>query len=379
MTQRTSEKGLFEYKGVLTLKINANLLDKLQARNLLTPTVARRLASRLDQAPWAVLQYLVRRRVIALGRLMGDRLGVAYVDLAKTLFQPRVVRMLPPGFARKNRLIPVYQLGGTVTVATCDPLNKRILMEAEEYVGAPVSPVFSLPDEIEKAVDKHYPRATPIHSHVDGFVSAPPRTEGHVSQADIQKLLADMEGRTQEKLRGANSEFIAVLESKGILTSEDSRRLVNKYAGDEWAILKHLANRTSVTAAEVGRIWGDALGVAYVDLSKTLFQAHAIRKLPIEFARKNMMIPLYQFGESVTVAMSDPLNQKVIRGAEKTMGVSISPVFSLPGEIERAIEVQYKAAYAKKSASEKITPLQPWERVRVTQAEILNMVSEGKS
>ena len=53
-----------------------------------------------------------------------------------------------------------------------------------------------------------------------------------------------------------------------------------------------------IVAAEMDR--------TYVNLGKTLFQDDTIAKVPVEFAKANRTMPLYKFGETVTVAMVDP-------------------------------------------------------------------------
>jgi type IV pilus assembly protein PilB len=63
--------------------------------------------------------------------------------------------------------------------------------------------------------------------------------------------------------------------------------------------------------------------------------------LPREFAIKHRVIALYQFGGAATIATADPLNITVLDDAAKLLGMPASAVFSPPGELADAIEVQY--------------------------------------
>ena len=137
--------------------------------------------------------------------------------------------------------------------------------------------------------------------------------------------------------------FTGLLESKGIVTHEHAGRLLEKFHGDQWAVMHYLSRRTAVATSKLGRLWGEALGVAYVELRKQLFQSHIVRKIPADFAKKHLVIPLYQLGGVVTVATADPTNFNALFEAEKYLGCPVSPVFSTPEEIEYAVDIQYQS------------------------------------
>ena len=88
-------------------------------------------------------------------------------------------------------------------------------------------------------------------------------------------------------------------------------------------------------------MYGDALGVAYVDLNRTLIQADVVKLLPRDFAVKHQLIAIYRFADSVTVAAADPLNLTVLDDASRLVSLPVNAVFSLPSEIKDAIEVEY--------------------------------------
>jgi type IV pilus assembly protein PilB len=91
-----------------------------------------------------------------LGKIWADSIGFSFVDLEKTLFQFGVVEKIPSEFARQNKLIPIYQIEGTLTVAAADPSDKSAFQNAERISGLKISPVFSFPDDIEDAITVQY-------------------------------------------------------------------------------------------------------------------------------------------------------------------------------------------------------------------------------
>lgn len=140
----------------------------------------------------------------------------------------------------------------------------------------------------------------------------------------------------------ANPKFLELLAREGLLSSHDSQGLLDKFKGDAFAILGYLVRSNAGPPSILARLWGEAIGVAYVDLERTLFQKEVVKKLPLDFARKHKMIPLYRFGDIVTLAAADPLNNLLLNEAERVMGCPVSAVFALPGEIEDAIDIQYQ-------------------------------------
>jgi len=140
-----------------------------------------------------------------------------------------------------------------------------------------------------------------------------------------------------------NPGFIAEIISRSIITAEDYARLSVKHKGDDFSVLMHLFNGAARKKEELGKLWSDSLGVAYVDLAKTLFQSNVVEKLPEKFARMQHVIPLYEMGDVVTVATSNPSDRSILREAGNLLGRPVSPVFSFPGEIEDAISIQYQS------------------------------------
>lgn len=151
-----------------------------------------------------------------------------------------------------------------------------------------------------------------------------------------------------------NLEFLRLLVSKGLLTQEGLQRLRRKYEDDAFAILLHLVRKNAYGKDVLGRLWGDSINVAYVDPKSVLFEPNMVQMLPESFARKHHIIPVYQFGEALTVALANPLDQFVIKDAEKLMGKMISPVFSFSQDIDDAIEIEYKTEDNLRALSSKI-------------------------
>lgn len=151
-----------------------------------------------------------------------------------------------------------------------------------------------------------------------------------------------------------NPTFLRLLVSKGIVNEDNLHILLEKYQDDAYLILMHLVRTGVSRRTYLGRLWADSMGLSYVEMSKTLFQRAVVQRLPEKYAFKHAIIPIYQFGDAITVAMANPMDELVLKEASDLIGKPISPVFSFPEEINEAIEIEYKSTDHLKVLSSRI-------------------------
>ena len=82
--------------------------------------------------------------------------------------------------------------------------------------------------------------------------------------------------------------------------------------------------------------------MAYVEPVTTLVSREALQKIPMEIANKANVLPLYIFDDVLTVSMINPSDEKLREQLEQISQMRISPVFSLPVEIDTAISIHYQ-------------------------------------
>lgn len=140
-----------------------------------------------------------------------------------------------------------------------------------------------------------------------------------------------------------NNKFLDIIVEKGIITNEDKLQLLDKTDNDHFRLLLFLRNGGVAPKNFLGRLWGDSINFAYVDLLKTIFQHEAVKMLPMEYALKYNVIPVYKLGSALTVATSEPQNDDLIKKISMASGVDVSPVFSFPEDIEDAVKIQYQS------------------------------------
>lgn len=108
---------------------------------------------------------LIRMNVIEeedIIKTISEQLNIPYVDVGNILFDPETVTLVPEVFAKKNKLIPLFLVDNTLTVAISDPLNVYIIDDLANIVGKKINVVISTETDIETALRNFYVNENPM-------------------------------------------------------------------------------------------------------------------------------------------------------------------------------------------------------------------------
>jgi len=88
-------------------------------------------------------------------------------------------------------------------------------------------------------------------------------------------------------------------------------------------------------------VLGQSLGLPPIDLSRVKIDPEVIKIIPRDIAVYYQIIPVSKIGNSLTLAMADPLNIFAIDDVKALTGFEINPIIGRPQEITQAIEAYY--------------------------------------
>jgi type IV pilus assembly protein PilB len=83
------------------------------------------------------------------------------------------------------------------------------------------------------------------------------------------------------------------------------------------------------------------LGFPLIDLTRFKVDPEVVRVIPVNVARHYQIIPVAKMGNSITVAMADPMNIFAIDHVQALTGFKINPIISSGPDILQAIELSY--------------------------------------
>ncbi len=104
-------------------------------------------------------QTLVRLEYADENRLfqsLAEYSDLPFVDLDTYLIDEKVIHLIPEELARRHRLIPLFKIGSTLTVAMANPLNIHALDEIKSKTRTDVEIAISTDEKIKRAIDQHY-------------------------------------------------------------------------------------------------------------------------------------------------------------------------------------------------------------------------------
>ncbi len=183
--------------------------EKLVGEGLITAEQLRQAQAEAARTGQTIRQALVRLKLIEpniLAHWLSRLLGIPRVELPSYLIDSQVLEAVPEPLARKHKVIPLFKLGQTLTVATADPLNLIALDELRLRTSMTVEPVVATETEILQALEEYYG-----------------------AKGRLEELVADL---TQEKLGLKAGQTPELKHLQGLVSEPPVVRLVNLLLSD---------------------------------------------------------------------------------------------------------------------------------------------------
>ena len=88
----------------------------------------------------------------------------------------------------------------------------------------------------------------------------------------------------------------------------------------------------------LGRLLAEQLGIPYVDLDRCHPPAELKGNLSDEWLKENGVFPVEKKGSSLSLAMVNPLDQKIIQWVEQKTGCRVHPCLTTEKDLEEHLE-----------------------------------------
>ncbi|HSY53120.1 MAG TPA: GspE/PulE family protein [Opitutaceae bacterium] len=138
-----------------------------------------------------------------------------------------------------------------------------------------------------------------------------------------------------------NNRFVELIRQLPHFDYEHELTALIAQHGASLALLQNVIDGKLLPKDDACRLWADSLGVAYVDPFSSVVTDEAVAKLPVDIAKKTKALPLYILGEGLTIAIATPDDADLVKRLSHIAGMTASPVFALPREIDDAIAIYY--------------------------------------
>ncbi len=91
-----------------------------------------------------------------LAQALAKQFDIAYIDLKHFTGQKEALSSLPVQFARENSVLPIAVEDGTLSLATCEPDNSKVIDLAARISKKRIRCVTASPTQIQKHIEKDY-------------------------------------------------------------------------------------------------------------------------------------------------------------------------------------------------------------------------------
>lgn len=132
-----------------------------------------------------------------------------------------------------------------------------------------------------------------------------------------------------------------ILEKKGVLTSEQATFVKNEAKRRQETTEKIIELMGWANDAQIAQAKAVIIGVPYVAIDQQPISPEVLAYLPEEVAKRFAVIPFAKEGDTLSVAMVDPLDLQVLEFVEKKSGFAVRPYIATAQSITRAIAEQY--------------------------------------
>jgi type IV pilus assembly protein PilB len=170
--------------------------DLLIEKGLLTPAQLAEALEEQDKTGIKLGQVLQEKGLISeddFVDVIHTRLGVPKLALDNLVIDPIIVEIVPLSLAKKHQLIPVFKIGGTLTVAMADPLDVIALDELKYLTNLKINRVVSSSTAISRAITQYYSLRESMAEVIKDLGDE--ETSG---QPDFAATVSEAEGSTSE-------------------------------------------------------------------------------------------------------------------------------------------------------------------------------------
>jgi len=132
-----------------------------------------------------------------------------------------------------------------------------------------------------------------------------------------------------------------VLINKKLITQEQLDTAIKLQEAKGGRLSDILVELNFVKESELATALSEGLGFPLIDLKRFKIDPEVTKIIPVDIAFHYQIIPVSKMGDTVTLAMADPLNIFAIDHVESLTGYKINPIISTSQDILQTVELSY--------------------------------------
>ena len=124
-----------------------------------------------------------------IARAIADKLNVPFMDLKRYVIDPNVIKLIPEKVAKRFKLMPLFKVGDSITVAMKNPQDILAIDEVRMKSGlSVVEPVLALDKDIDDAIEKSYGVGGTVAEMIQGMPKPEGDEEGNLGVETLTRI-----------------------------------------------------------------------------------------------------------------------------------------------------------------------------------------------
>jgi len=171
------------------------IVDELVKKGILTKEELKKAEAEAKSKGLPVHKILISNNIISeenITSVLSEHLGVPFMDLSDYLIDASIVSLIPEALAQRHKLIPLFKIGKTLTVAMVNPQDINAIDQVRSKSKYEIEPVLATETAIKNAINQYYGVSGTMEEVIGeiGKLSKDISSET-VSDKDLAKLAED--------------------------------------------------------------------------------------------------------------------------------------------------------------------------------------------
>ncbi len=141
-----------------------------------------------------------------------------------------------------------------------------------------------------------------------------------------------------------NKKLGEILIELGVISHKQLEQGLALQQGKGGLIGEILADLKFITEEHITTVLAAQYGFAYLPLKNYEIDKSLIKLIPERIAREYCVIPVDKISNTLSVAMSNPLNQQAVDEVEAVTGCDVEIFVSTSSDVKQAIDKYYKSS-----------------------------------
>lgn len=150
----------------------------------------------------------------------------------------------------------------------------------------------------------------------------------------------------------SNEDYLLELLTEAELITADEIEGFRSELEEKESVVERLINSKRLTEDQVARVSAQSASMPFIDLEHTPIAPDMFERIPDDIAKRFRVVPVFDDGVTLTVAVADPLNFEVLDGLPHVIKREINPVCAAASAIDLAIRQNYGGEVIEKENAE---------------------------